>query len=148
MAQLGRLLLFATDPATQFTAVINQNAGANLALNLNGALGMPTRGRVVAVSIRSVQNLIWEVYFWRSSGYNAAIGAGGYAGRVPFVVADGSQIGGAGLFHYQKSADIPLLNSVSGDDLLYLSLVNRSVASAGGANQIKIELMIDPTHGG
>lgn len=146
MSQLGRLFYVASDPATQHVAVINTNAASSLSQNASG-LGPTGRGRVVSVTIRAVQNLIWEVYFWRTSAYNGAIGVGGYLGRAAFLVADGAQIAGAGLFHYQKNVDIPLADDEATGKIHY-SLVNRSAASAGGANQIKIELAIDPTHGG
>lgn len=146
MSQLGRLYFLSSNPATDHVAVINTNAASSISLAASG-LGVTGRGRVVSVTIRAVQNLIWEVYFWRTSGYNAAIGVGGYLGRVPFLVADGTQIAGTGLFHYQKNVDIPLMDDETTGRVHY-SLVNRSAASAGGANQIKIEFAIDMTHGG
>lgn len=147
MSQLGRLMFFSTDPATQFITALATNAGANLALDIGQALGHRARGRLVTVSIRAVQNLIWEVYFWRTSDYNGAIGVGGYLGRAPFQVADGTQIAAAGLFHYQRAVDIPIASD-DNTGRIFMTLVNRSALSAGGANQIKIELGIDPTHGG
>jgi len=144
---LGRIYFASTAPATDHVAQIVQNAGSNLSLSASG-LGIKGNGRIVGVTIRAVQNLIYELYFWRSSGFNAAIGSGGFLGRCAFVVADGTQIAATGLFHYHKACDIPLIDDGNGS-AIHHTLVNRSAtAHAAGASTIKIEFHIDMCQGG
>lgn len=146
MAQLGRLLTVATNPATQFTSVINQNAGEYLGLDVRGALGGKARGRVLRVVLRTAEAKDWQLFFFGTSVHNSAIATNRYLGRVAFTAAEGLQIGGAGAFLYDKAADIPVLD-FNETGRLHLVLVNRSTATLGGANTISLECWVDPTQG-
>ena len=146
MSQLGRLHRVNTNPATQFVNALAQNAGEYLGLTTE--LGMTAKGRVARVVMRTADNKDWEVYFFASAGNNTSLpSTNKYLGRCAFVVADGKQIAGAGLFLYDKSCDIAI-HDEGGASKIHMVLVNRSaVANTAGADRIGIELQIDPTHG-
>jgi len=160
--QLGRLLVIDTDPATQFTEAIAQNASEmeNWTPDLALAAAPDCRGRIVALAIVSDQNLAWEITTWsREAGAGAAtVALDSFLGRHAFAAADGLQIAGAGSYRYFAAGlDLPVLDEDPTADRdapyagrLHLSLVNRSAAAknAGATGEIKIRLFIDPTLGG
>jgi hypothetical protein len=160
--QLGRLLVIDTDPATQFTDAIAQNASEmeNWTPDMALAAAPDCRGRIVAIAIISDQNLAWEITTWsREAGAAAAsVALDSFLGRKAFVVGDGLQIAGAGSWRYFASGlDLPVLDEDPQADRdtpyagrLHISLVNRSAGSknAGATGEIKIRLFIDPTLGG
>lgn len=146
MSQLGRLIRLATNPATQFVSIIAQNAGEYLGLS-TGELGDIAKGRVVHVALRTIENKDWEIYFFATPANNTGVpSTNKYLGRCAFVAADGKQIGGAGLFLYDKACDV-VIHDEARTSKIHMVLVNRSTATTAGADRIGIELQIDPTHG-
>lgn len=146
MSQLGRLHPIATAPATQFIAAIAQNAGEYLGLDAKD-LGDTCRGRVVRVTLRTVENKDWEVYFFATAANNTALpSTNKYLGRCAFVAADGKQIAATGLYLYDKTCDIAIRDD-GRSSKIHLMLVNRGTVTTSGADRIGLELQIDPTHG-
>lgn len=147
MSQLGRLTRIATNPATDFILAIAQNAGQYLGLTAT-QLGILAKGRVARVVMATLDNKDWEIYFFSTAANNTGLpSTTKYLGRCAFVVADGKQIAGAGLFLYDKSCDI-VIHDEGAASKIHMVLVNRSaVANTAGADRIGIELQIDPTHG-
>lgn len=146
MSQLGRLHRVATNPATQFINALAQNAGEYLGLTI-GELGILAKGRVVHVALRTVENKDWEIYFFATAANNTGLpSTNKYLGRCAFVVADGKQIAGAGLFLYDKTCDVPI-HDEGGASKVHMVLVNRGTLTTAGADRIGVELHIDPTHG-
>lgn len=147
MSQLGRLTILSSDPATQFTDASATGVGELEPISA-GSLGDQARGRVQRVTIRTADNLAYDVLFFATPAGNGATQAlNRFLGRVPFLVADGVQVGGAGLWLYSLPCDIPVRDDVKGSKV-YCMVVNRSVAArTGGANNLVVELGIDETNG-
>mgnify|MGYP006921286055 CR=1 FL=1 len=146
MSQLGRLHRVVTNPATQFISALAQNAGEYLGLDAK-ELGITAKGRVVRVVLRMIENKDWEVYFFANAANNTgAPSTNEYLGCCAFVAADGKQIAAAGLFLYDKSCDVVVLDE-SNTSKIHMVLVNRGTLTTAGADRIGIELQIDPTHG-
>lgn len=146
MSQLGRLQRVGTNPATQFVSAIAQDAGEYLGLDAK-ELGLTAKGRVVRVVLRTVENKDWEVYFFATAANNTGLpSTNEYLGRCAFVAADGKQVAASGLFLYDKSCDVAVLDKGNASKI-HLLLVNRGTVTTAGADRIGLELQIDPTHG-
>lgn len=161
--QAGQLILVRTDPATQFTGALAQNAAAtvNLAMNFTGpagdgyvdpglGAGKTLKARLRSILIQSRENLDWEVWLWGKNTFNASATDPAQNFPFGFVALAGSgakQIAGAGLYTYFVSGvDVPYLDlDVSGQ--LHLMLVNRAGAgkSAGAAGAVGIQLAFENT---
>lgn len=155
----GQLIPVRTDPATQFTAALAQNAA--LTLNLaqpvgtqvqgNGyvdgglASGGSVRSRLRSIVIASVENLAWEVWLWGKDTFNASLTDPAVVypvGRWSFTANMGLQIAGAGLWYYYiDGLDQPYVDLDKTGEV-HLMLVNRSAAgkSADTAGAILVQL--------
>lgn len=166
MAQAGNVYVVNSNSRVDFTGTLAQNAGAIWHFALPAALG--ARSLIRSITIQSVQNLDWEVYFFKSfnGGTPQGIPPGGtidnvmLAGKYRFFVADGLQIAATGqYFYYIGGLQIQYhdLDSVNAQLLgggnalppfLNVVLVNRNVTgkSAGDAGAVVLRITIEPTN--
>lgn len=163
--QAGQLIAVRTNPATQFTGALAQNAALteNLAMNfLTGdkdgyvdpglGAGKTVKSRLRSLDIVSVENLAWELWLWGKDTFNASLTNPALVyplGRWAFTAGMAVQIAGAGLWYYYiDGLDQSYLDLDSSGEI-HLMLVNRSVAAktadAGGA--IMIQLNFENTYG-
>lgn len=161
--QNGNIEWAATDPATQFRDTLAQNAALYLDLLLPQSVtaGRTARSRIHMISIESVENLAWELWFFRRARTGAeTIGDSQFQGKWTFATGDAVRIGGAGLYYYYiDGLDIPyevtdVLPDGQPDDadqrrFLHMALINRSAAgkSAGDAGAIRVQVHLEPTLG-
>jgi hypothetical protein len=150
MAQAGKLVVVATDPATQLREAIAQNAALDLSLDVKHfALGARADVIIRALTILSVEALTWELWFYRTGQYDAApIASNRWIGYQNFGSSP-VRIGAAGLYHYYvNSLAIPYQDE-DASSRIHLSLINRSAASktAGDGGAIKLEITVEPTLG-
>lgn len=167
--QPGKFAITRTDPATQFTGALAQNAGANLNLLLpsydaltqpkpygngtfNGGTGSGgvAEARLTDVLITSVENLDWEVSLWGNDLFNgAAIAASMPFGRVSLPGSGAWRIAASGLYYYHVgNLRIPYADFDRTGEL-HLQLVNRaaSAKTAGANGAIQISLVFENTQG-
>ena len=160
--QAGQLIVVRTNPATQLAGPLAQNVAATVNLtpptagSLGGdgfvdeglAAGRSVQGICRAISLASVDNLAWEVSLWANSTFNGSAtdpAQSALLGLHRFVVGDGLQIGGAGLYYYYADPlRIPIFDANNLGDI-HLMLVNRSAGAKAGA--ILVALDIEATYG-
>lgn len=160
--QIGNIEYVASDPASDFTAAIVQDAAAYADLLLPGSVsaGRTARARIKCLSIQSVENVAWEIWFFRKQRTGAEVITDvAFAGFWSFAAADAVQIGGAGLYYYYVDGlDIPysnedlLPNGRPDEDgqrkYLHLALIPRGAGkSAAAAGEIRIQVDLEPTLG-
>ena len=150
MAQVGKVVVASTVAASQFTGTLAQNAAAFLSLDLASfGVGQRVDAIIQAIQILSMENLSWEVWFFRT---NAQDPADADVNRFTGYWAFGTtavQIGGAGLFHYYiDGLSIPYQDEQQ-TSKLHLALINRSAAgkSAGANGAIRVQVTLAPTLG-
>lgn len=158
MSQLGQIISLTTNPETDFTDGIADEAQdlENLALDLS-VCGTPTaRCRITGITLVSVQNLDWRLWLWRkAAGAGAGIGVDSAIGFWAFTAASAARIGAMGLYYYYIfGLDIPYTDEDDPNDRpspsgrFHLGLQPTSGAKlAGDAGMVKITLFVDPTHG-
>ena len=115
-----------------FTAACVQNAG--IAANLTLPLPLAHLGGGLLIlrrfSIVSVQNLAWEGWvFGKSTGATGNCDTERFLGKWTFAASDGSQMAGAGLYHYTKDGLIIPYQDAGGTGQLHLYLVNLSATA-------------------
>jgi hypothetical protein len=159
--QVGQIILVQTDPATQFTATLAQNAtlGVDIppvpatGVAANPPVGYVDQGlggtsvacRIRGITVVSVDNLDWEVDVF-SAAVATAIASASFLGGWRFIAADGKQFAGAGSFYYYKGGlDIPYFDA-AGAGKIHLVLCNRS-ASGKTTGAIQIILHAEPSYG-
>lgn len=158
--QAGQLVYVQTDPTTQFTAAISQNAAATLNMAPGGSLGQVDGGlsgnrsckaRLRSIGIKSVEGLDWEVWLWGKDTFATATAM---ADRYPWgfaalaVATVGRQIAGAGIYYYYLAGlDIPYVDLDDSGEV-HLGLIPRSAGkSANASGTIQITLGFEPTLG-
>lgn len=166
--QIGQLVNVRTNPATQFTGALAQNAALTENLRIpqgtevaglgfaDGGIGSG-KSRVRSILIQSVENLDWEVWIWATDAFNVSTSDPALNFPLGYALLAGStakRIGGAGLYYYFLSGlDIPLQDedviTNNGPNEIHLMLVNRAAASktAGAGGAIRIDLNIEPSTG-
>lgn len=163
--QAGQLIQVRTDPATQFTGALAQNAAATVNLAqaaagqvagdgyLDGGLASASlQSRLRSILIQSVENLAWEVWLWGTDSFNASLtdpSSNFPLGIWSFAAADAKRIGGAGLYYYYvEDMDTPYVD-LDNTAELHVMLVNRSVASktAGANGAVQLQINLEPTLG-
>ncbi len=164
--QAGQLILVRTNPATQLRGSLAQNAALTLDIPMvttqadgDGyvtaglAAGRTVRGKLKAISIWSVENLLWEVWLWGRDTYNTpTVVSGGLAplGRWAFPnLTDGVRIAAAGAYFYYKEGLDVAYEDMDSTSEVHLMLINRSAGakSADDAGAIQLQLAFEPTYG-
>lgn len=161
--QIGQLILSQTDPATQFTEALAQNAYATVSLAAGATIGKidpgvsaapSVKSRLQSIAVQSVQNLAWEVWLWRSAQFNLSLtdpSLNHPAGRWSFLESDAVRLGAtpAGLYYYYIEGLDHFYVDADNTSKLHVMLVNRSatpkLADASGA--IGITFALAPTLG-
>lgn len=150
MAQAGKVVLVTTDAATQLRSALAQNAALYLSLDLKQyAVGARADVMIRALQILSVENLDWELWFFRTSGFDTAdADTNRWCGYWQFGTT-AVQIGGAGLYHYYIDGLAIPYQDEDNSSQLHLALINRSAAgkTAGDAGAIKVGVVLEPTLG-
>ena len=164
--QAGQIILVRTNPATQFTGTLAQNAAATVSLAtmlpagtiigdgyVDGGLGagLTVRARLRGLTIVSMENLAWEVWLWAKDTFNtfSVLGDLMPLGRWSFAAGDGVQIAGTGPYYYYVDGnDQPYIDALRKGEI-NLMLVNRSITgkSAGDPGAILLQLAFEPTYG-
>lgn len=160
--QAGNLEFAATDPATQFTAAIAQNAAAYLDLPLPQSIsaGRTCRARLRSLAIVSTENTGWEVWlFTRSRTGAETIADTRFLGKYTFTAASAVRIAAAGLYYYYiDGIDLPYIvddvlpSGVPDEDgqrkNLHMALVAReSAKAADAAGAVTVRFVFEPTLG-
>lgn len=151
MAQRGKVVVAKTVSTRDFVATLAQNAAIFLSLDVNQlGLGINVDAILSAVQITSVENLLWELWFFRSNAGNTGDPDTSVAlGYVAFTLAQGLRIGGAGLYqYYVDTLNIALLDAQA-TGKIHMALINRSAGAktAGVAGGIRVQLVLEPTAG-
>ena len=154
-----------------FTATLAQNAALNGRVLLPESLAAGRSGQFIIrdIEVVSVDGNIWEWWFFSNSGF--ALGSGATnpaeAWRGSYLMAAGTQIGGAGLFHARANpstgAAIDLLyedddaatTDASGLALsnkqqgayLNATLINRSAGAKTALGYFDVTFVCEPTLG-
>jgi hypothetical protein len=139
-----------SDKDTHFTGAIIQNAAEEENIVLPQCLrGMNGNARAIvrSVAIVSDENLDWEVWLFRTDGFqDADLDLDTFTGFMAFAVADARQIAGAGPFYYYRGElNLPYQDADNTGEL-HIALVNRSAAakSAGAAGEAVVILEMEP----
>lgn len=132
---------------------VNGSSNENLDWQSNATRA---RGQVREITIRSVQQLAWELQFYGDSTFDMTGLSNKYQGKQTFAVADGVQNDGAGPFYYhmilvdgisldQLDISTPQAAGATKKGKVHLKLVNRGAVPklAGGAGAIEIEVIIE-----
>ena len=151
MAQAGKVAVVSTNASTQFRATLAQNAALFLSLDVASfGLGQRVDAIIKGIQILSVENLAWELWFFRTAAQDAADpNVNRWTGLWTFAAASGLQVGAAGLYHYSVTGlEIPYQDE-DGTSKVHMALINRSVGakSAGDAGRIRVQLVLEPTAG-
>ena len=159
--QTGQIVLVRTNPATQFTTALAQNAKDTEDMVIGSAVGQVDAGvaaglgvksRLKHLTVVSVQNLAWEVWLWRTDAYDVSLTNPALvfpAGRWAFLTTDAVRIGAAGLYYYYIEGTDQFYEDHDNTGEVHLMLVNRSATAKGvaGAGLIAIELGLEPCLG-
>lgn len=165
MSQAGTVELVETDPTTQLLAAIAQDAAVYLDLLLpeSIAAGRTARSRIRGLSIISVDNVGWELWFFnkRTTAAAPTPATSTFIGSWTFAAADAIRISGAGVYYYYiDGLDIPyeVLDTVANKDgvqvpdeadarrYLHLAVVARGAAKVLNA-QMKLRVYLEGTLG-
>ena len=171
--QPGQHVLVRTNPETQFTGALAQNAGGGVTLPITSpgqltsdgtvdgglAAGHTVKGVCRSILVLSAQALDWEIQLWASAMFNAPAWPGSAdpptgaptflpLGLHRFVAADGKQVAGAGPFYfYVDGLYIPIWDADrQGNINLFLVNRNASAKTAGDGGAIQIQLGIQPSY--
>lgn len=163
--QVGQLIPVRTDPATQFTGALAQNAVATLNITRPPTTGMAAgyldpglgagntvRSILRSVLIASVENLAWEIWLWGKDTFNASTTnpAGEFPwGKKVFATGDAVRFAGAGLYYYYADGLYIPYQDLDQTGEIHLMLVNRSAASksANANGAVLIQLNLEPCLG-
>ena len=136
MSQTGVLTRVVSVDGTDYNAAITQDAGLMADLHVGGRWGAGV-GIVRTIFIQSEFAVAWEINFYATpAGRNLDPNIDSFQGRFAFVVADGVQTAGAGLFRYYVNGLTLLVSDfdagvgVGGD--LHVELVPRGAGKALG----------------
>lgn len=147
--------LVRSSSADHFLAPLAVNGSSNENLDWQSS-ATRARGQVREITIRSVQQLAWELQFYGDATFDSTLLSNKFQGKHSFAAADGVQNDGAGPFYYHKiledgisldqldiSAPQPAGGSKKGK--VHLKLVNRGPVAklAAGAGAIEIEVIIE-----
>lgn len=151
MSQAGRLIIAKSLRGTQFRGAIAQNAAITENIQPPGYADGPMAARVRAITIISLENLAWELWFFASALFQQAadIDTDGYLGKYTFAAGDGLRIAAAGYYYYYIGGlDIPL-DDTTDTGALHLALVNRSAAAktTGAGGELVVKVSLEPTLG-
>lgn len=151
MAQAGKVAVVSTSAANQFRATLAQNAALFLSLDVNSfGVGQRVDAIIKAIQILSVENLAWEIWFFRNALQDPAnADTNRWMGYWTFVAGGAVRIGAAGLYHYYiDGLGLPYQDEDQ-TGKIHMALINRSAAgkSAGDAGAIRVQLVIEPTAG-
>lgn len=149
--QVGKITTVTTVAASQFRSALAQNAAENLSLDVNNAgVGIRVDSILRSLMIVSVENLLWELWFYGRNTYNAPAtpDAQTFLGSWMFGVS-GTQIGAAGLYHYYIDGLYIPIKDLDQTGKIHMSLICRSAAgkSAGDAGAIRVQLGLEQTLG-
>lgn len=150
MAQAGKVAVVSTVAATQLRGALAQNAAAYLSLDVKGyGVGQRVDAIIKALQILSVENLDWELWFFRNALQDPSnLDLNRWMGYWRFGTT-AVRIGGAGLYHYYiDGLGIPYQDE-DNTSKIHLALINRSAAekSADDAGAVRVQLVIEPTAG-
>lgn len=144
--QVGKITTVVTVAANQFRAGLAQNAGEDLSLQVqSAAVGLRVDSIIRNISIVSVEDRNWELWFWGRNTFNEPTpDIDTFIGSWLFAVA-GKQIGAAGLFHYYVDGLYIPYRDLDQTSKIHMTLVNRSAGakSAGDAGAIRVQLGLE-----
>lgn len=144
-----------TDSIVHFLGglAINASADENLAWSSSETRA---RGILRELTIRSVQNLAWELQLYGKATFGGPGLADSFENKVVFTAAEGSQNDGAGAFRYhrvidngtlydQTDVDQPQTPGTKKKAQVHLKLINRGVGAkaAGVPGGIEIEMIFE-----
>jgi hypothetical protein len=161
--QAGQLVVVRTDPATQFTEAIAQNAMAELTLTMpqagdvagagfvDGGLaaGGSVRSRIKSIIITSVESLDWVVWLWGNDTFADANPANAQLlGFAALAAASAKRIAATGLYYYVLTGLDIVYEDLMGAGQIYLGLQPTSAGkSVGAAGSVVVQLVVEPTLG-
>ena len=152
MAQAGKQYVAKTVATRDFTGSLAQNAGAFLSLDVKSlGLGENVDAILRAVQVTSVEDLDWELWFFRTTGSGANSADPDVNAALGYVVLSSTmvRIAAAGLYQvYAEDLAIPIYDS-DRTSKIHMALVNRAAGSksAGAAGAVKVQLVLEPTLG-
>lgn len=148
-----------------FTGALAQNVGLNVRVPLKEDLGAGrvSRGRIKAILITSVDNLLWDFWFWGNQQFqipgNAQLEA--FLGQA--VGGASKQIAATGLFYtaitgldiYYEDDDAGVTSVKPGSPepapaascFLNVTLINRSAGAKTNGGWFDVTFIIEPTLG-
>lgn len=163
--QAGILIPVRTNPATQFTAGLAQNAALteNLPMDFTGAggdgyvdaglgAGKTVKARLRSLMLQSVQNLDWEIWLWMKDTFNASPTNPALnfpVGYWSFTSGMARQIATTGLYYYYIDGLDQAYQDLDRSGEVHLMLVNRSAGAknADAAGAILIQANFENTLG-
>lgn len=152
MSQIGKTVVAKTVSTRDFLAGLAQNAGTFLSLDVSRlSLGENVDARLRAIHLVSVEDLDWEVWFFRTkdAAGNSADPDVNSALGIATLPTTGLRIAGAGLYHfYLEDVDIPIFDC-DRTSKVHMALVNRAAGSksANAAGAVRLELVLEPALG-
>jgi hypothetical protein len=152
MAQPGKRVLARTLTTREFTGTIAQNAAAFASLDVKAlSLGENVDALLRAVTIVSMEDLDWELWFFTktgTAGNSAAPDTNTLIGRV-VLPTTALQIAATGLYTFVADALQVQLYDEDRTSKIHMALVNRAAASktAGAAGAVRVSLSVEPTLG-
>lgn len=150
--QTGKRLIAKTLSTRDFTGSLAQNAGAFVSLDVSGlGVGINVDSLLRAVNVVSMEDLDWELWFFRktgTAGNDANPDTNALSGLV-VLSATAVRIAGAGLYtFYTEGLNIHLFDE-DRTSKIHMALINRTAGSktAGAAGAVKVTLVIEPAMG-
>lgn len=149
--QVGKITPVTTEATSQFRLGLVTAAGENLSLDVNRhGVGIRVDSIIRTMMIVSVQDLMWELWFWSKNTYNSSANpdANLLIGTWLFGVS-GMQVGGAGLYHYYVDGLYIPYRDLDQTGKIHMTLVNRSAGAktAGDAGAVRVQLGLEMTLG-
>ena len=151
MSQTGQLTVVQSTDGTHFTETLALGAAELEHFAFSGYATGRRLGRLRSLVVWSFENNSWELAFYRARDPRSADpNEDAFLGRVTLAVADGLQVGGAGLWRYYVE-DLDLLLEDDADlSQVHVELINRSAgakASYGAGGHFRLEVRIEPMLG-
>lgn len=144
--QVGKITTVTTVAANQLRSALAQNAGEDLSLQVqSAAVGQRVDSIIRNITIVSVEDLNWELWFWGRNTFNEPTpDIDTFIASWLFAVA-GKQIGGAGLYHFYVDGLYIPYKDLDQTSRIHMTLVCRSAAgkSAGDAGAIRVRLGLE-----
>ncbi|MFH1077647.1 MAG: hypothetical protein V1753_12615 [Pseudomonadota bacterium] len=138
-----------TNKDLHFTGEIIQNAKENEAIPIPDFHRVYNELLIIGIAIQSLQPLEWDVFFWKSGGYDSTnLNTDSFIEHVLMPITAEKQINGANQY-YSALTGLKIPYRCEDIKTIYASLCNRSAVAklAGATGEIKITFMVRPVLG-